>query len=284
MDDTLLRILGVLVIAGFIIGIAVPAHLLFTNNPGNATLPYKEFIKLFNMYRGKGFKEVEEKTINITGWERIYLDLTIISGYLKITTSNDIKDKIIIKILSADKTASTDSYNIYIDKTKEKIEIISRNHDIGLDILVPKNKTLIINSVIKSGASNIEIDGETLSKLELSIMDGLALVKMNNLGLSKVVIRNFDSATFAELSYKYFIGRSWLIYECMGGILNAKTYVDQKTKLEIGSYEQNGYTHIFFNGKPLNYYYSDLDYDIAESILNIGVRTYEGYVNVGIER
>ncbi len=283
MDDILLKIPGVLVIAGYVIGIAVPAYLISTNNPGNATLPFNEFIKLFNMHKGKEFKEVEEKTVNITGWEKIYLDLTIISGYLKITTSNDIKGKIIVKLLSVSETGSTDSYSINIDDAKEKIEIIAKNHGVGVEILVPKDKTLVINSVVKDGASNIEIDGETLSKLELSIIDGLALVKINNLESSKVVIRNSDSATFAELSYKYFTGKSRLTYECMGGMLSAKTYVDQKTKLLITTYDQGGYTHLFFNGKPINYY-SDPDYDIAESFLSIEIRTYDGYANVGIER
>jgi len=160
------------------------------------------------MYRGVEFKEADEKTINAANWEKIYLDLTIISGYLKITSATNVKDKVVVKILSSSETGFTKSYNIDIDDAKEKIEIITKTHGIVFEVFVPKDKVLVINSVIKKGASNIKIDGETLLKLELSIIDGFALVKINNLGLSRIIIRNSDAATSAEFSYKYFTGRS----------------------------------------------------------------------------
>ncbi len=69
----------------------------------------------------------------------------------------------------------------------------------------------------------------------------------------------------------------------MGGMLNAKTYVDQKTKLSTTTYDQGGYTRLYFNGKLINYYY-DPNYDVAESPLDVEIRTYEGYANIGIER
>ncbi len=72
------------------------------------------------MYRGVEFKEADEKTINAANWEKIYLDLTIISGYLKITSATNVKDKVVVKILSSSETGYTKPYNINIDDAKEK--------------------------------------------------------------------------------------------------------------------------------------------------------------------
>ncbi len=282
MEELTNKLLGLIVLAGFVLGIIVPSYLIIRDDAGQATIPIRDIFKFTELITHKPTHLVKEETIETSNWTSINLELEIMSGTIMVETSPNVED-VVVKIYMSSIPVSIINYDITSEEPTNKICVRIDDSNTAIKLVIPTNKTRTLTGEINGGIARIDIDGKGIQEINLVVKGGLAWINIDGLGKSIIYMKVSGGAVYTDLNYKYFKGESRLSYECSSGLLNANIRLDSSTKIWIKSSMEGGYNRITFNNESIDYY-KDKDYDSSISKILIEVNTTGGFTDIGIER